>query len=74
MTDPKPKGRPPERLLVEVRFKMALSTPTEDRVVTWPKNWPLPSQGDQITIGDLHGIVNNLSFEPSAGKLAINCR
>jgi hypothetical protein len=70
----KPRGRPPERITVEVRFKQALSTPPVLEAITWPKGWPLPEQGDQITIGDLNGVVNNRTFYPALGKLAVNCR
>jgi hypothetical protein len=70
----KPLGRPPERVIVEVRFKLALGTAPTITTATWPKNWPFPQQGDQIVIGDNTGFVNNLLFDPINGRLVINCR
>lgn len=73
MTDSKP-GRPPERVTVTIYFKMALSTPPHIETITWPKNWPFPAQGDQIVVGNLAGIVNNLAFHPTENKLVVNLR
>jgi len=72
--EPKPRGRPPERLLVTIQFKMAFgSTPVVEEV-PWPKGWPLPSVGDQVMVGGVSGFVTHLSFDPVAGKLTINTR
>jgi len=70
----KPVGRPPERLTVVINFKMALATPPEVETVTWPKNWPLPSVGDEVQIGNHRGFVTYLTFAPIDGVLAINTR
>lgn len=71
---PKPLGRPPERVVLTFYFKMAFSAPPVIKTVTWPKAWPVPSQGDQIVIEDMAGIVNNLSFHPDTGVLIVNLR
>lgn len=73
-TEKKPMGRPPERIHVTIRFKMALGATPTSVDLPWPKTWPLPGHGDMVRHGDLFGIVQNLDFEPENGRIVINCR
>ena len=74
MTEKKPVGRPPERLTVVVNFKMALATPPEVETLQWPKNWPVPSVGDEVQVGNHRGFVTYLTFKPDINTLVINTR
>ena len=71
---PRPLGRPPERVTVLILFKMAFGAKGESRHVPWPKNWPYPQVGDQITIGEARGIVANYHFYPTENKIVIQTR
>ena len=73
MSERKP-GRPPERVTLTVYFKMALSTPPEIREFLWPKAWPVPQPGDQISTEAFSGIVMNLHFKPDENVLIVNLR
>lgn len=74
MSDPKPRGRPVERLHAIVRFKVGLSSPTADHEVVWPKGWPTPHQNDQVFIGGQSGFVTHLTYDLEANRLIVNCR
>lgn len=75
MTEGRRPGRPPERLTVIVYFKGSTFGETaRSGTALWPKGWPLPEQGDQVTVEELTGIVNNRHFNPTIGKLIVYCR
>ena len=74
MAEKKPVGRPPERLTVVINFKMALATPPEVETLQWPKNWPVPSVGDEVQVGNHRGFVTYLTFKPDITTLVINTR
>ncbi len=68
----KPVGRPPERLTINIRFQQALGEPALVESVIWPKNWPLPREGDSIVsaAGKTHR-VSRYAFNPAKNVLEI---
>lgn len=73
MTERKP-GRPPERVTLTIYAKVALSTAGTPKTFLWPKAWPIPQQGDQISFEGFSGIVMNLHFKPDENTLIVNLR